>query len=171
MAARAHSADTPRGGACATATTLSPGRVRARRLAARLLRGALDGLVAAGHDGATLRACAARLGVSHQHVARWCDDGAPAIALGDVLALGPRSARAVLTAALASTYDGDAVSTRDSVDRVAIHLGAALQSLLTDLADGREDDAAGHASRLEAIAEIALRGAASARARAAGGDL
>ncbi len=79
---------------------LAPGRVRGRALAASVLRDSLAALVLAGVDDATQRAVAEHLEVSHTHVQRLCGDGAPAVALGDILALPPEIAAAVLRAAL-----------------------------------------------------------------------
>lgn len=150
--------------------TFTPRRVSGRALAARLLGETLRRLVESGCGSATHAACAETLGLSQQAFSRLCGDGDPAVALGDVLALRPTVARAVLAAALATTHEGERGSTRDSLDAVAIDLGEALRALRADLADGAEDHHDDHAARLERIAEIALRGAASARARAAGGS-
>lgn len=118
---------------------LAQTRVRARALAASVLHDTLTALAHSGHGAATQRAVAGRLGVSHTQVQRWCGDGDPAVALGDVLAMGPTIARAVLTRCLGALEDGAGPTTRDSLDGVAIELGVAIGALHTDLADGRED--------------------------------
>jgi hypothetical protein len=148
---------------------LAQARVRARALAASVLRDTLTALAHSGHGAATQRAVAGRLGVSHTQVQRWCGDGDPAVTLGDVLAMGPTVARAVLTRCLGAIEDGAGPTTRDSLDGVAIELGVAIGALHTDLADGAEDHPAQHAAALERIASIALRGSLAARRRADGG--
>lgn len=167
---RQHPADAPAAERAAS-PEMAPQRVRARRWVATVLRTTLDDLVAAGKRGATQRAVAGRLGVSHTQVQRWCGDGDPAVTLGDILAMGAEVARPVLVRALASLDGASGGSTRDSLDGVAIELGQAVQGLHADLADGREDHPAQHAAALERIAAIALRGSLAARRRAEGGAL
>jgi len=153
----------------ATSRSLHPARVAGRSIAAALVKSAKEALVARGDHSATGRAIAQRWGISHAVVDRMGDPtSGVAIALGDVLALPRELARQILTGALATLDDGTAdVPTRDSLDRVAIELGAAVARLHQDLADGREDEHATHAAALRRIAAIALRGAASCDRRGA----
>lgn len=102
MSSRRHDGGAASSTAGAAGNSLAPSRVRARALAASVLRDALASLVTAGHDAATQRAVAKRLGVSHTQMQRWCGDGDPAVTLGDVLAMGPSVAAAVLRGALAA---------------------------------------------------------------------
>lgn len=147
---------------------LHPSRVSGRALAAGILLSAQRALVARGNGEATGRAIAQRWGLAHTSVDRMGDPkSGVAIALGDVLALPRELARQVLAGALAALDDGGDVPTRDSLDRVAIELGAGVARLHQDLADGTEDDHAVHATALRRIAVIALRGAASCDRRAA----
>lgn len=82
---------------------MAPCRVRGRALAARVLRDTLVSLVGhAGVEDASQREVSERLDVSHTQMQRWCGDGDPAIAFGDVLAMEPVIAAAVLRAALAA---------------------------------------------------------------------
>lgn len=86
-----------------TSREMAPHRVRGRALAARVLRETLASLVDhAGNADATQRSVAADLGISPAHMQRLCGDGDPAIALGDVLAMDPTIAAAILRAALAA---------------------------------------------------------------------
>lgn len=152
----------------ATSRTLHPARVAGRSIAASLMRAAQKALVERGDGCATGRAIAQRWGVTHAVVDRMGDPTAGvAIALGDVLALPRELARQILAGALAALDDGTDVPTRDSLDRVAIELGAAVARLHQDLADGCEDEHGVHATALRRIAAIALRGAASCDRRAA----
>ena len=69
---------------------LAPGRVRGRARAAAILAESVRARVAAGDHGATLRAVARHLEVSHTQVERWADPLAGrALALGDLLAARP----------------------------------------------------------------------------------
>lgn len=152
----------------ATGRTLHPSRVAGRAIAAGLMRAAQNALVARGDGCATGRAIAVRWGITHAVVDRMGDPtSGVAITLGDVLALPRELARQVLAGALAALDDGTDVPTRDSLDRVAIELGAAVARLHQDLADGREDEHQVHAAALRRIAAIALRGAASCDRRGA----
>ncbi len=124
----------------ATSRTLAPARVRARRWAAGVLRSTLDALVAAGHDEATQREVADRLEVSHTQVQRWCGDGAPAITLGDIRAMGDEIARAILSAALADCTppaEGGSACPQ-AITLVALeHVGTLAATAKRVLADGR----------------------------------
>lgn len=149
--------------------TLHPARVAGRAIAATLLRAARESLVSRGDHSATGRCVAHRWGISHAVVDRMSDPASGvAITLGDVLALPRDLARQVLTGALAALDDAaPEVPTRDSLDRVAIELGAGVARLHRDLADGVEDEHHAHAATLRRIAAIALRGAASCDRRGA----
>jgi len=146
---------------------LAPLRVVARRAVARTLRSALDALVGQGHKSATQRAVAKRLDVSHTHLARLLVDGSPAVAAGDIAAMGSTVERAYLLARLAEIDSSADGSVRSTLDRVTVELGAATSALIADVAaDGREDEHLRHAAALEKIAGIALRGAGAAKRRA-----
>lgn len=142
---------------------LHASRVVARAAAAELFERAQKAVIARGEGSATDRAIASRWDISKTAVADYGDPtSGVAIALGDVLALPCRElARQVLVGALAALDQGGEVQTRDSLDRVAIELGAAVAQLHRDLADGREDEHDAHAAAFTRIATIALRGAAS----------
>ncbi len=151
----------------APSRTLHPSRVAGRALAAGILRSAQRALVERGDGAVTGHAIARRWGISHTSVDRMGDPTAgAAITLGDVLSLPRELARQVLAGALGTLDDGAEVPTRDSLDRVAIELGAAVARLHQDLADGTEDEHHVHALALRRIASIALRGAASCDRRA-----
>lgn len=155
------------GDSVATGRALHPARVQGRALAATILRTAREALVARGDHSATGRAIAGRWGVSHTAVDRYSDPASGvAVALGDVLAMPRALAVEVLTGALAALDEGGDVPTRDSLDRVAIELGVAIQAYHHDIADGREDEHQRHAAHLRKIAGIALRGAAASARRA-----
>lgn len=65
-----------------------------------MLRETLSALVLRGHGNATQRAVAKTLGVSLAQVQRWLADGGHAMALGDVMALGPTLGPEILRAAI-----------------------------------------------------------------------
>ncbi len=151
--------------------TISPLRVSARAVAARLFRAAREAAVARGDGSATGTALAARWGVTHSAVDRLADPSSGhAIALGDLLTLPADLARDVLIGALSHLDASGDVSARDTIDSLAIDLGEALSDLRRDLRDGREDDHADHAAAFRRLAALALRGAAAAGRRAAGGS-
>ncbi len=151
----------------ATSRTLHPSRIAGRSLAATILRNAREALVARGDASATGRTIAHRWGISHAIVDRMSDPtSGVAIALGDLLAMPRALAIEVLTGSLAALDEGADVATRDSLDRVAIELGVAIQAYHSDIADGHEDEHSRHAAHLRRIAGIALRGAAACARRA-----
>lgn len=124
----------------ATGKTMAPARVASRRWAAGVLRGTLDALVAAGHKGATGRAVARRLGISHARVQRLCGDGDPAVTLGDIRAMGNKIARAVLSAALADCAPAPKGSSTcpQAITLVALsHVGDLADIVRRVVADGR----------------------------------
>lgn len=140
MRAHKDSAARARSATGATARTLAPGRVIARRWAAGVLRGALDALVALGVDEATQRAVGETLEVSHTQVQRWCGDGSPAITLGDIRAMGDDIARAVLSAALADCTPPPSTASAcpQAITLVALeHVGHLAETARRVLADGR----------------------------------
>jgi len=114
--------------------------VIARRWAAGVLRETLDAQVAAGNDEATQREVAERLEVSHTQVQRWCGDGAPAITLGDVRAMGDDIARAVFSAALADCtppHEGGSACPQAIALATLEHVGRLAATAKAVLADGR----------------------------------
>ena len=146
--------------------TISPLRVSARAVAARLFRSARESAVARGEGSATGTSLAARWGVTHSAVDRLADPASGhAIALGDLLTLPVDLARDVLIGALSHLDDSADVSARDTIDAIAIDLGVALSDLRRDLRDGREDEHADHAAAFRRLAALALRGAAAAMRR------
>lgn len=111
-----------------------------RRWAAGLLRETLDAQVAAGNDEATQREVADRLEVSHTQVQRWCGDGAPAITLGDIRAMGDDLARAILSAALADCtppHEGDSTCPQAIALATLEHVGRLAATAKMVLADGK----------------------------------
>ncbi|MBL8600329.1 MAG: hypothetical protein JNK72_00250 [Myxococcales bacterium] len=80
---------------------LTPQRVSARARVAAILRDTLQARVDGGDGAATQHACADRLGMAQVSFWRLLGDGDPAIALGDVVALGDTTAIAVLSAVIA----------------------------------------------------------------------
>ena len=75
-----------------TSQTFSPARVTGRFNAARDLKATSRALVKSGHAWASIARCAAVLDVSPEYFRQLCGDGDPAIACGDIEALGARFA-------------------------------------------------------------------------------
>ncbi len=124
---------------------MAPARVKARANAARDLHDTLTTLVCEGEPGATLRAVAERLGISHTHMQRLCGDGDPAIACGDVEAMGARIAVAYYARRLARCRDasdlrGPARDLRDLALDTISAVGAFAERLRVSLEDGVIDD-------------------------------
>ncbi len=134
-----------------------------------------DGVLVAMADDTTVRVCAApspdveRLTADVARLERANAD-LRRLALGDLLTLPADLARDVLIGALSHLDASGDVSARDTIDSLAIDLGEALSDLRRDLRDGREDDHADHAAAFRRLAALALRGAAAADRRAAGGS-
>lgn len=155
----------PREGAT---SRLSPFRVACGALAAETAAAAQRALVARGLGAYTDNAIARRLGISHAAVARFFDpESGVALTLRDVFAAGDELVEELALAMLSMVHEQRApMSTRDSLDHVAIELGAAVAALHRDLADGTEDEHHQHGAALRRIAGIALRGAAASARRA-----
>jgi len=125
--------------------------------------------VARGNKDATLRKLARSLKLSHTSLERMADPRSGRGVMVDLVMSLPRDlAVDVLVALLAQLDDDSQVSTRDTLDAIAIDLGVAIQRLKTDLADGREDEHADHAAAMRRIVSLALRGAAACMRRAGG---
>jgi len=140
MKARKHCAPDALGATGATSREMAPARVSGRRWAAGLLRGTLDMLVSLGHREATQRRVAGVLGISPAHMQRLCGDGDPAIALGDVRAMGDELARAIFSAALADCTPPatGASACPQAITLVALeHVGTLAATAKRVLADGR----------------------------------
>lgn len=103
------------------------------------------------------------------YVAKFFDpESGAAITLRDVLACPKELAREILMRALASLDEGDGVSTRDTLDRIAIELGGAFKTMMADLEDdGVVNQYDRHATNLSRIAALATRGHITAVKRAA----
>lgn len=137
---RSNHAPTPADPAGAAGRSLAPRRVSARALASSVLRDTLAALAHHGHGEATQRAIATRLGVSHTQVQRWCGDGDPAVTLGDVMAMGPRVAAAVLRGALAAVAPAPVTSAAPCPQAIALsalsHVGDLAETARRAVADG-----------------------------------
>lgn len=103
-------------------TSLAPSRVLWRSRAGVALGRVLARLVAEGNAAATQRAVAERLDISHAHMQRLCGDGDPAVALGDVCAMGPTVARAVLRELLTMLEDGTPTRPAEDPQLVALRV-------------------------------------------------
>jgi hypothetical protein len=128
--------------------------------------------VARGNKAATLRKLGKLLRLSHTTMERIADPRSGRGVMVDLVLSLPRDlAVDVLVALLAMLDEGAAdVSTRDTLDAIAIDLGVAIHRLKRDLADGREDEHADHAAAMRRIVLLALRGAAACAGRADAAD-
>ena len=131
-------------------SNLSTARVSARLRAATLVKRTLRSLVKAGNHRATQDEVAAHLEVSPQRVADLCKDGNPAWALGDILALPPAIARAILRAALAELPEDTADGIHDAILAVNASAGELCAILRRAEKDDHIDD--GEWRELEAAA-------------------
>lgn len=154
----------------ATVKNLAPERMAGRATAAQLAASAQDARVRGGDRSCTDRALARRWHCHHDRIAAlFRPASGSSIAFGDVLALPVELAREILVRALAALEPGQGLGPRETVDRLAIELGRAVDLLMNDLGDhGQPHDK--HAALFARIASIALRGQSAAE-RAAQGEL
>jgi len=149
---------------------VAPERMAGRALAAQLAASAQEAQVRAGARNCTDRALARRWHCHRDRIAALFRPASGAsIAFGDVLALPVELAREILVRALASLEPGQGLGPRETVDRLAIELGRAVDMLMNDLGDGPMGAHDKHAALFARIASIALRGQSAAE-RAAQGE-
>lgn len=131
-------------------SNLSTARVKAREQVAALVKRTLRTLVKAGNGHATHEQVAEHLGVTPQRIADLCGDGAPAWALGDLMALRPAIARAILQACLAALSDEGGEGIHDAILTVNASAGELCAILRRAEADKHIDE--GEWRELEAAA-------------------
>lgn len=149
---------------------VAPERMAGRSLAAQLAASAQDARVRAGDRSCTDRALARRWHCHHDRIAALFRPASGAsIAFGDILALPVELAREILVRALAALEPGRGPGPRETVDRLAIELGRAVDVLMNDLGDGPMGSHDKHAALFARIAAIALRGQSAAERAAQGG--
>ena len=134
----------PPGGAART--KLAPHRVTWRSRAAVVLRDALAAQVARGVAAASQRAVADRLGISHTAMQRLVGDGDPAIAFGDVLAMGASIAIPVLESAIEALRASAPKPMRRDLEDVAFAAQEAVGTLAKEVRAARAD---GHVDLVE----------------------
>lgn len=163
--------------ALAPRKALSPDRVRWRAVAAELVHQASTACVEAGEGEGTLRAIAAKLGVSGAHMQRAADPrSGVALAFGDVLA-GPRAWRdRVLALAVAHVAESSARVIESPVGellRITVKLGELAGATVQVIADGvvtpeEWEEVEGRLLSIETMCRNA-RAACGAARRASGG--
>lgn len=147
--------------------------MKARLHAAEDLKATSRGLVKSGYAWASLARCAAALGVSDEYFRQLCGDGDPAIACGDVEAIGPRFAIPYYQRRLARMLARVTATGRDLRDLAEIateHCTALVAGVREAARDGRVtadelDDI--DARTMAAEADLAAVRAETARMRAA----
>lgn len=110
---------------------LSPARVAARALGARIFAATSRALTAQGDDGGSIRAIAKRVGLSHQQVDRCADEkSGDGVHLDTILAAGPRFAAEFFRLALAEV-EGANVPTNIDPGQLALQLASRVGRLAT----------------------------------------
>lgn len=151
-------------------STFVAARVTGRYNAARDLKATSRALVKAGHAWASIARCAAALGVSDEYFRQLCGDGDPAIACGDIEALGARFAipfyqrRIARLQALLSPSPQDL---RDLAEMATERCAALIAAVREARRDGHVD--AGEYDELDARAMAAEADLAAVRAEIARG--
>lgn len=154
-------------------STFTPARVTGRYNAARDLKATSRALVKAGHAWASIARCAEILGISPEGFRQFTVDGDPAIACGDVEALGARFAIPFYQRRLARLQAMLPATQRDLRD-LAEMATERCAALIKGVREARKDghvDAAEYdeldAQAMAALADIAAVRAEIARGRAA----